>query len=472
MTRFPALDPSHAAKTGAHSALPSALSARTLHERNMPVQSHLLPAQPSVIPVDAPARLPMQCKLAVGAVNDPLEAEADRMAAQVLSSRPASASATGAGGSMLHRSSASAAVPSVEAPPSVHQALHSPGAPLDAATRASLEPRFGRDLSGVRIHTGAEAAQSAADVQANAYTVGQDVFFAAGRYNPHSGEGKRLLSHELSHTIQQSGGAANRAASLSSAAPAVQRDPTPQAADQDKKKKTKPEAVTLPLPSDFMNRFKLTPPSLLTPPQQPSIFSPGQYSLGSNTPGGSGAGAAPAPNLYPPSLFPTPTATPLGPTSQSGPTPLPASPASPSAAPGVAPKAPDRVSLYSSGSFSVGARFGFPDLSKDVAPGAPPSALQEAIKKGEVLNYLINGKPPSEYSIDPGKLIGSVWGIFSTQIAPGVASKIAAGLASKPGAGGLSYQLDATILFNLGSGSGPTASKTGGGGGATFTVLF
>ena len=358
MTSCSALDSFRSAKGAVHSTLPSAVPATAARKRSKSAHQTMLPAQPSAIPVNAAPRLPLQRKLAVGAVNDPLEAEADAMAAKVLSGAAAASSTASASAAALHRQASGGAVPSVEAPASVHQALHSPGQPLDAATRASLEPRFGRDMSRVRIHTGPQAAQSASDVQANAYTVGQDVFFAAGRYNPHSGEGKRLLAHELSHTVQQA-----------AVAPVVQRDPTPQAAADDKKKKTKPDAVTLPLPSDFMNRFKLTPPSLLTPPQQPSIFSPGQYTLGPQSPGASGAGAAPAPNLYPPSLFPTPTTTPLGPT-QPAPTPLPASPASPSAAPGAAPQAPSRVSIYSNGSgtFSVGTV-----SASRISPRMPPS---------------------------------------------------------------------------------------------------
>jgi hypothetical protein len=53
------------------------------------------------------------------------------------------------------------------------------------------------------------------------------------------------------------------------------------------------------------------------------------------------------------------------------------------------------------------------------------------LKKGQILNFIFTGQPPSEYSIDPGKLVGALWGIFSTQIDPGLARKIAAGLASK-----------------------------------------
>ena len=331
------------------------------------------------------------------------------------------------------------------------------------ATRSSLELRFWQRPEPESASTPARKLRSQRpDVQANAYTVGQHVFFAAGSYNPHSADGKRLLAHELSHTVQQSGGASGHAARLSSAAPAVQRDPTPQAAPgstaDDKKKQTKPEAVTLPLPSDFMNRFRLTPPSLLTPPQQPSIFSPGQYALGPRRQALPAQARLLCP-FYPPSIFPTPTTSPAGST-QPGPTALPASPAGPSTTPAAVPQAPSRVSLYSAGSFSIGARFGFPDLSKDAAavPGAPPSALQESIKQTEIINYQLNGVIPSAYSVDPGKLIGASWGIFTT-LAPGVAAKIASGLASKPGSGGPLYQLDATILFNMAAAPAPLPAR-------------
>jgi hypothetical protein len=89
------------------------------------------------------------------------------------------------------------------APPIVHEVLRAPGAPLDAATRAFMEPRFGHDFSRVRVHTDAHAAQSADAVNAFAYTVDRDVVFASGRYAPHTGEGRKLLAHELVHTLQQ-----------------------------------------------------------------------------------------------------------------------------------------------------------------------------------------------------------------------------------------------------------------------------
>jgi outer membrane protein OmpA-like peptidoglycan-associated protein len=85
----------------------------------------------------------------------------------------------------------------------VHEALRSPGQPLDPATRAVMEPRFGHDFSHIKVHTDARAADSASAVNALAYTVGQDVVFGRGEYRPATGEGQRLIAHELTHTIQQ-----------------------------------------------------------------------------------------------------------------------------------------------------------------------------------------------------------------------------------------------------------------------------
>ncbi|HKB38216.1 MAG TPA: DUF4157 domain-containing protein, partial [Gemmataceae bacterium] len=88
------------------------------------------------------------------------------------------------------------------------------GQALDTVTRAFFEPRFGHDLSQVRVHTGANAAKSARAVNALAYTVGRDVVFGAGQYAPQTGAGRKLLAHELTHTLQQSSGARPSAARL------------------------------------------------------------------------------------------------------------------------------------------------------------------------------------------------------------------------------------------------------------------
>ncbi|MGC1294353.1 MAG: DUF4157 domain-containing protein, partial [Alloacidobacterium sp.] len=80
------------------------------------------------------------------------------------------------------------------------------GEPLDGGVRKPLESHFQADLSGVRIHTGAEAAESARSVDALAYTAGRDVYFAAGMYAPASSTGRRLIAHEVAHVVQQSSG--------------------------------------------------------------------------------------------------------------------------------------------------------------------------------------------------------------------------------------------------------------------------
>jgi hypothetical protein len=92
-------------------------------------------------------------------------------------------------------------------PPIVHEVLRSPGQPLDAPTRAFFEPRLGHDFSKVRVHTDARAAESARAVNALAYTVKQDIAFGEGQYAPGAAEGRRLLAHELAHTVQQGGDA-------------------------------------------------------------------------------------------------------------------------------------------------------------------------------------------------------------------------------------------------------------------------
>lgn len=79
------------------------------------------------------------------------------------------------------------------------------GRPLDCATRADLGHRLGADLGGVRIHYDGRAATSARSVGTRAYSVGQDVYFAAGQYRPGTLEGDRLIAHEVVHTVQQRG---------------------------------------------------------------------------------------------------------------------------------------------------------------------------------------------------------------------------------------------------------------------------
>jgi hypothetical protein len=88
-------------------------------------------------------------------------------------------------------------------PPIVHEVLRSPGQPLEPATRAFMEPRFGHDFSQVRVHADARAAESTRAVNALAYTVGGDIFFGKNGYQPGSPEGNQIIAHELTHVIQQ-----------------------------------------------------------------------------------------------------------------------------------------------------------------------------------------------------------------------------------------------------------------------------
>ena len=94
-----------------------------------------------------------------------------------------------------------------------------PGQPLDPASRAFFEHRFGYDFSQVRVHTNKHAAESARAVNALAYTVGRDVVFGTGQYAPWSEAGKKLLGHELAHVVQQGVKAFQPGSALSVAAP-------------------------------------------------------------------------------------------------------------------------------------------------------------------------------------------------------------------------------------------------------------
>lgn len=145
----------------------------------------------------------IQTKLAIGEPDDAYEREADRIADQVLAmpARPAVRVAP-LRIQRFARQSAGEAVPT-----SVDQILAGSGRPLEPALSRDMEQRFGYDFSRVRIHTGANAERSAREVDAHAYTVGRDIVFGTGRFAPETREGQRLLAHELTHVVQQSGAA-------------------------------------------------------------------------------------------------------------------------------------------------------------------------------------------------------------------------------------------------------------------------
>jgi outer membrane protein OmpA-like peptidoglycan-associated protein len=108
-----------------------------------------------------------------------------------------------------------------EIPAIVDEVLRAPGQPLDATTRAYMEPRFGHDFSRVHVHSDARAAESARAVDAQAYAVGDDLVFGAGQFAPNSASGRKLLAHELAHVAQPQ---ASGSAALSQPGDASERE--------------------------------------------------------------------------------------------------------------------------------------------------------------------------------------------------------------------------------------------------------
>jgi hypothetical protein len=118
--------------------------------------------------------------------GDVFEAEAERVAAQVLKMQSAGSA------------------PPLEPPPAGDSSVAG-GTPLPASAREFFEPRFGHSFARVRVHTGDEAERSAREISALAYTTGSHIVFGAGQYDPGSAQGRHLLAHELTHVVQQGG---------------------------------------------------------------------------------------------------------------------------------------------------------------------------------------------------------------------------------------------------------------------------
>ena len=100
--------------------------------------------------------------------------------------------------------------PSAEVADYIHSSSGG-GRPLPASVRERFESRFGHDFSGVRVHTDSRSAAAAAEINSYAFATGSDIHFAAGQFQPGTPHGDRLLAHELTHTIQQTGGAGRAA---------------------------------------------------------------------------------------------------------------------------------------------------------------------------------------------------------------------------------------------------------------------
>lgn len=215
-----------------HSSLrPPSLASRS--SPNHPAGSSASVSQHSFgsVAVHRRAGIGVQPKLKVNEPGDRYEQEADRVADQVMRMPTRSLQRQEVSEEeddfLQRKSTGQDRAGGRDAPGHVRETISGTGHPLDAATRAYMEPRFGRDFGDVRVHTGGSAAASAGDINARAYTVGHDVVFGAGEYAPDSSAGRRLIAHELTHVVQQRGGSPLRSAPqmrLNPAGPGVQRD--------------------------------------------------------------------------------------------------------------------------------------------------------------------------------------------------------------------------------------------------------
>ena len=304
---------------------------------------------------------------------------------------------------LLHRRSSDhvglSTVPSI-----MHEVLRSPGHRLPANTRARMQSHFGHDFSRVRVHHDGKAAESARAVNARAYTVGRDIVFGAGAYAPLSAPGSRLLAHELAHVVQQERGGSGTCAEERAAAAAGQvvrgeyaeayqvgGAPTglhcQEAGNEEEKKPGKKGS------------------------KEVKVDVPPEKIPGKETAKGEGK----------------------------------------------KPEMPSRLPIpwLSRGRFSLGLRLGFPEvgkpteLQKRLFPGVP-DPVQESLRRAKIMNQTLTGKVPSGWeATDKSKLARAVWGLFSTNIAPGLADKITSGLSATTGPGGLNYELDLVLITDF-----------------------
>lgn len=146
-------------------------------------------------------KINLQRKLTIGASHDPLEREADHVAEQVMAV-PINSGIDAAPPRIQHFPRQSG-YGLATAPASVDRVLASSGRPLEPAVRQDMESRFGYEFSQVRVHTGSAAEQSAREVNAHAYTAGNNIVFGTGQYSLNTFVGRKLLVHELTHVVQQ-----------------------------------------------------------------------------------------------------------------------------------------------------------------------------------------------------------------------------------------------------------------------------
>lgn len=195
--------------------------------------AHLSPARGLAKTAESQQQVPPAQASAAFAVSHPedaLERDADRIANQVLTmgdqgpqSAPVVSKASPDRADSADASRDESGVAPQQdrdyeaATSTVDEVLRTDGKPLNESIRAAMEPRFGHSFSTVRVHTDSRAADSARALDAQAYTVGDDIVFAQDRYAPDTSEGTHLIAHELAHVVQQSAlptGAGNQAARM------------------------------------------------------------------------------------------------------------------------------------------------------------------------------------------------------------------------------------------------------------------
>lgn len=171
----------------------------------------------------------VQCKLEIGTPGDRYEQEADTVADRVMKmpetqhiQRKCSCEEEGIQrkplASFIQRKENEDRAMASDAVSQQINATRGGGGMMDTPTKSFMESRFGTDFSNVKIHTDHTAVQLNRELNAQAFTVGSDIYFNEGKYVPGSESGKRLLAHELTHTVQQAAG---------TAVPAVQKQHSP-----------------------------------------------------------------------------------------------------------------------------------------------------------------------------------------------------------------------------------------------------
>ncbi len=232
----------------------------------------IAPAFPSSLPMiqrkpcpcdgGCPSCLPIQAKLSIGKPDDKYEEEADRVSERVMRMPEPTVQRAAGCSSCLPREEETIQTKSIgdsitpivqrqeseegtgeedeaaqakfspgREPPEPDEnfsgQLHSMGGggrSLSPSERSFFEPRFRRDFSPVRIHTGEKAAAAAKSLQARAFTVGKNIYFNSSEYAPNSDSGKQLMAHELTHVVQQGASGQQKNGAGSAGMPTLQRD--------------------------------------------------------------------------------------------------------------------------------------------------------------------------------------------------------------------------------------------------------